>query len=411
MKPIQKVLAAILAIVIVVSMASCANVSLTKQWSYKYGDTQYDIGVYIYSLYNAYLSAQNYAQDVDGYKEDESFLDLKITDDDGKKAVARDWILEKAAETARELVALDKLVDEKGATWDEATMTSAKQTAQDAWDMGPYAMYGSDYYNPLSKQLEPYGVSFDSFVQIFVSQSGNTPYSIKTSAVFDKFYAKGGSDEVTDKELEEFFLKSYLDYSYIPVKLYESTTGDDGSSENKAFSEKKTKKIKDTLEGYVDEINKGTSEFSDIAKNCEEKYGVTSEEEVKDRVDVSETLKSQDEDVYNAVNKLKNGKAQLITKDEDGDAPTAYIIVKNDINSVKKDYVSGDNRTSVLQNMKGEDFKDLMAKQAKNLDKDKKFEQNDGAIDSYDPNMFFEKPEDTTSSDGESDDEGEDSES
>ena len=396
MKPFQKVLAALLAVVLVVSMASCVPVSLTKQWSYKYGDTQYDIGIYIYALNSAYLSAQNYAQDADGYKEDESFLDLKIKDDDGKKAVARDWILEKAAEIARELVVLDKLVEEKGATWDEAAMTTAKQTAQDAWDMGPYAMYGADYYNPLSNQLEPYGVSFDSFVQLFVSQAGNTPYTIKTSAVFDKFYAKGGSDEVSDEELGEFFVKNYFDYSYIPVKLYDSSTGADGSASNKAFSDKKTKTINETLKGYVEEINNGTSDFGDIAAKCEKKYGVTSDEEVKNRVDFSDTLKSQDEEVYKSVSKLQNGKAELITKDADGDAPTAYIIVKNDINKDKNDYVSGDNRSGVLQNLKGDDFKDMMKEQAKALDKDEKFEQNDGAINRYKPDMFFEKPEETT---------------
>ena len=404
MKPFQKVIAAILAVIIVVSMASCVPVSLTKQWSYKYGDTQYDIGVYIYSLYNAYLSAQNYAKDVKGYKEDESFLDLKIKDDDGKKAVARDWILEKAKEASRQLVALDKLVAANGATWDEATMTAAEKSAQDAWDMGPYAMYGQNYYNPLSKQLEPYGVSFDSFVKSYVSQASNSPYSVKTAALFDTYYAKGGSKEVSDKDLGDFFVKNYVDYSYIPVKLYDSTTGEDGNSTNKAFSEKKTKKINAVLKGFVAEINKGSADFDDIAAKCEKKYGVTSDEEVKNKVDEKDSLKEQDEEMYKAVTSLKNGQAKLITKDAGGDAPTAYIIVKNDINKDKKDYVSGDNRTSVLQNMKGDDFKDLMSKEAKALSKDKKFEQNDGAIDRYDPDMFFEKPEETTAASEDSDD-------
>ena len=404
MKPFQKVVAALLAVVIVVSMAvSLSSCSLTKEWSYKYGDKQYDIGVYIYALYNAYLSAENYAKDAKGYKEGESFLDLKIKDDDGKKAVARDWILEKADETARELVVLDKLVKEKGATWDEATMTAAKQTTKDAWDMGPYAMYGSNYYNPMSNQLEPHGVSYDSFLQIYVSQAGNSPYTVKTAAVFDKFYAKGGSDEVSDKELTEYFTKNYADYSYIPVKLYESKTDEDGNATNTKFSDKKTKKIKEVLKGYVEDINSGNSDFNEVAKNCEKKYSVTSEEEVKNRVDNLDTLKSQDEEVYKSVKGLGNGKAELIIKDEKGDAPTAYIIVKNDINNDKKTYVSGDQRTNVLQSMKGEDFKDMMSKQAKNLSKDKKYQKNDGAINSYNPDMFYEKPEETTSSDDGSD--------
>lgn len=400
MKPIKKIVAALLAVVIVVSMAvSMASCSLTKEWCYKYGEKEYSIGVYIYSLYNAYLTAENYAKDAKGYKEGESFLDLKIKDDDGKTAVARDWIKEKASETSRELVALDKLVKETGAKLDKETMKAAEQTVKDAWDMGPYAMYGANYYNPMSAQLEPYGVSYESFRQIYVSQTGNTPYSVKSAAVFDKFYAKGGSEEVSDKELTEYFVKNYADYSYIPVKLYESKTGEDGNSTNTKFSDKKTKTIKETLKGYVEDINSGKSDFDDAAKNCEKKYSVTSEEEVKNRVDNLDTLKSQDEEVYKSVKKLDNGKAEFVIKDEKGDAPTAYIIVKNDINNDKKTYISGDQRESVLQSMKGDDFKDMMKKEAKDLSKDSKFQENDGAMNSYSPDMFYEKPEETTSSD------------
>lgn len=399
MKPIQKVVAAVLAVVIVVSMASCVPISLTKQWSYKYDKTDYDIGVYIYALYSAYLTADSLAKDVKGYKEGESFLDLKIKDDDEKKSVAREWIIKKAKESGRELVAVDKLVKENKVKWDKATMDAAVKTAQDAWDMGPYAMYGQNYYNPLSKQLEPYGVSFDSFKQLFVSQTGNTPYTVKTSALFDAYYAKGGSEEVSDKDLEEFFLKNYIDYSYIPVKLYDSSTDESGNAKNKAFSSKKSKKIQDALKDFTDDINKGAT-FDDIAAKCEAKYGVTAEEEVKNRVDALDSLKSSDEEVYKAVTGLKNGKAAFIVKDAKGDAPTAYIIVRNDINNDKKDYVSGSSRTSVLQNMKSDDFKKLLKDEAKNLSKDDKFSENEGYINQYSPDMFYEKPEETTTTAG-----------
>ncbi len=401
MKPIQKVLAAVLAVVIVVSMASCVPVSLTKQWSYKYDKTNYDIGVYIYALYSSYLTADSLAKDVKGYKEDESFLDLKIkADDETKKSVARDWIIDKAKESGRELVVVDKLIKENKVKLDKTAMTSAVQTVQDAWDMGPYAMYGQNYYNPLSKQLEPYGVSFDSFKQIYVSQTGNTPYSLKTSALFDSIYAKGGTDEVSDKDLEEFFLENYVDYSYIPVKLYDSSTDSDGNANNKAFSSKKTKKIQTVLKAYVKEINNGSADFDSIAKKCESKYGVTSDEEVKNRVDSKKSLKSSDKEVYKAVIGLKNGEAAFVTKDADGDSPTAYIIVKNDINKDKESYVSGDNRTGVLQNMKSDDFKKLLKKEAKDLSKDKKFSENEGYINKYSPDTFFEKPEETTTTAG-----------
>ena len=398
MKLFRKVVAAVLAVVIVASVAvSMSSCSFTKQWCYKYGEKEYAIGVYIYSLYNAYLTAENYAKDAKGYKEGESFLDLKIKDDDGKTAVARDWVIDKAKDTSRQLVALDKLVKETGAKLDKNALKAAEQTTKDAWDMGPYAMYGSNYYNPMSKQLEPYGVSYESFRQIYVSQTGNTSYSVKSEAVFDKIYGKGGSEEVSDKDLTDYFEKNYVDYSYIPVKLYESKTDADGNASNTKFKDKKTKEINKALEGYVEAINNGSSDFDAVAKKCEKDYGVTSEEEVKNRVDNLETLKSQDEEVYKSVKKLENGKAELITKDAKGDSPTAYIIVKNDIKGDVDTYIKGEQRKSVLQSMKGDDFKDMMSKEAKDLSKDKKFQEDEGAMNSYSPDMFYEKPEETSS--------------
>ena len=75
----------------------------------------------------------------------------------------------------------------------------------------------------------------------------------------------------------------------------------------------------------------------------------------------------------------------------------AYVVVKNDIKTSVDEYVKGTQRASVLQNMKGDDFKDLLKDTADSLKKDKKFSKNDGATGAYDPNMFYEKPEPTTS--------------
>ena len=48
--------------------------------------------------------------------------------------------------------------------------------------------------------------------------------------------------------------------------------------------------------------------------------------------------------------------------------------------------------------MKSDDFKKFLKDQAKKLSDDKKFEKNSGAIGSYDPNMFFTKPDTSSSS-------------
>jgi hypothetical protein len=94
---------------------------------------------------------------------------------------------------------------------------------------------------------------------------------------------------------------------------------------------------------------------------------------------------------------MSNGKAKLVVVGEDGDSPTAYIAVKNDLNKDIDSYIKNDsNRSSVLQKMKNEDLKKLLEKTGKDLKKSDALQINEGAINKYQPEMFYEEPEETT---------------
>ena len=265
MKPFHKIVAALMAVVLAASVAGCVPFSLSKDWGYKYEDKtlskEYAIGMYIYSLYQAYNQAKSYAKDVKGYKESESFADLKIKDDDGNKAVAKDWIKDKAEELMLNTIALDYLCKKNKATWDEAEMKSAVSSAKDAWEMGPYASYG--YYQPIKDEVEPYGVSLDSYTYL----SGKA--GVKQSALFSKLYDKDGVEEVSDKELTDHFLKNYVACSYIPVNLYKSSTDADGNSKSEKFSKKKIKEIKSALKELAEDIASGSTTFDKASEKCD----------------------------------------------------------------------------------------------------------------------------------------------
>lgn len=393
MKPFHKILAALMAVVLAASAAGCVPFSLSKDWGYKYEDKtlnkEYDIGMYIYSLYQAYNQAKSYAQSAKGYKESESFVNLKIKDDDGKKAVAGDWIKDRAEELMLNAIALDYLCKKDGATWDEAAMTSAKSTAKDSWEMGPYASYG--YYQPIKDEVEKYGVSLESYTYL----AGDS--SVKQQALFTKLYDKKGLEEVKDKELKDYFLKNYTDCSYIPVNLYTSSTDADGNSSSKKFGKKKIKTIKSELEALAEDISNGDTTFDKASEKCQKDYSVASTDVVKDNIATKSDLKQNNADIYKAYNKLKNGEASSIVVGESGDSPIAYIVVKNNINNQVKDYLNNSsNRTTVLQNMKSEDFTDFIEKTGKELKKSKALTINEGAINKYAADIFFEKPEETT---------------
>lgn len=394
MKPFQKVIAALLAVILVASTAGCIPVSLNKQWSYEYNDNalseKLDIGVYIYALYQAYNNAKTYAEKSDKYKDNEPFMDIKIKDDDGNKAVASEWIKNEADKIVMNLIALDYLVEKHGATWDEAAMEDSDSTAQDAWDMGAYASYG--YYSPMKDELEPYGVSFDSFN--YASYQAN----VKQTALFAKMYDKGGVEEVSDDDLTSHFKKNYVNHSYIPVQLYTSSTDNGGNSTSSAFGKKKIDNIVKELEAYADDLSKGATTFDKVSKACQKDYNVKSDDVVKDQVNTFSDLKSNNADIAKAVKSLDDGKAKVITVGTDGDSPMAYIVVKNNINDSVKDYIENDsNRSSVLSNMKTDDLTDLLEKTGKDLKDSDALSINTNVVNRYDPGMFFVKQEPSTS--------------
>jgi hypothetical protein len=391
-KNFKKIIAGSVAGALIVSATACTPISTKAQWSYKYGDNEKAVGVYIFALYNAYNEAKTYAEDADGYDENESFLDLKIKDDDGNEAVASQWIKDRADIIVREALYLDNALDERNSTIDEENCSS--QAEQD-WELGyNYALYSQYGYSTTPEQdiLEPYGVSEDSYCQLqYIANA-------KRTQLFDLMYDKDGSEEVSDSDLKKYFDKNYTYYSYFTVPLYEQTTDDSGNQTSEAYSSKKQKKLTNLAESYVNAINNGST----VEKQCEKYLKYTkSDAKASDTVTTNCELLDKDnlssstlgEDVATDFIDVKSGEAKVITIGED-DTKTIYVIQKLNIKDAESEYLTKDESTrkSVLQNMKNDDYTSFLEKEAKAL----KCEVNSSTIDRYDPDMFWEEPEEET---------------
>ena len=393
MKQAVKIGSLLLAILMVFSAVFASGCSLQKQWSYKTSDKELAIGVYIYNLDVAYQQALEYAKKLDDYDgTNDKWLDLEITDDDGTTAVARQWMKDKAEELTLTALAVEKGLKDEGATVDSATLQAADEQAKTNWNVGPYANYG--YVMPMSKELEPHGVSFDSY------KYAASEVPAMQQVLFNTLYEKGGSQEVSDAELEKFFSENYVDYAYLSANLYESSTDEAGTTNNVALSEDAVKQITDKFDGMVKDINSGKA-FDDVSKAYTDAEGLSSDSVVNN----TELLKnfSAGDELKVEIEKLDSGKAATVKVGE-GDSAMIYLVYKKDITAIAKDYLeSASNRSEVLTNMKTDDFKTYI----KDLIKELKYEKN-AAVDSYDPKMFFvaEKPTTTAES---SESEGSDS--
>ena len=393
MKQAVKIGSLLLAVMMVFTAVFASGCSLQPQWSYKTSDKELAIGVYIYNLDVAYQQALEYAKKLDDYDgTNDKWLDLEITDDDGTTAVARQWMKDKAEELTLTALAVEKGLKDEGATVDSATLQAADEQAKTNWNVGPYANYG--YVMPMSKELEPHGVSFDSY------KYAASEVPAMQQVLFNTLYEKGGSQEVSDAELEKFFNENYVDYGYLSANLYESSTDEAGTTNNVALSEDAIKQITDKFDGMVKDLNAGKA-FDDVTKAYTEAEGLSTDSVVNN----TELLKnfSAGDELKVEIEKLDSGKAATVKVGE-GDSAMIYLVYKKDITAIAKDYLeSASNRSEVLTNMKTDDFKTYI----KDLIKELKYEKN-AAVDSYDPKMFFvaEKPTTTAES---SESEGSDS--
>ncbi len=381
MKPTVKIGSLLLAVVMALSAVFATGCSMGKEWSYKTSDKELAIGVYIYCLDLAYQQAQTKAKELDDYDgTNDKWLDLEITDDDGNTAVAREWIKDDAQKKCLNFLAVEKGMKDEGASVDEATQQAADEQAKTYWNVGQYANYG--YIMPMSKELEPYGISFDSF-RYCTSQ-----YSVNYSALFAKLYGEGGSQEVSDSELEEYFIENYVDYSYIPVQLYEASTDEAGESKNVALSSDKIAEYNSEFEGYVKDINDGKS-YDDVVSAYTEKHELSQSPAV-DNTEQLESVSAGDQ-IKDALKDLGNNKAVTITVGE-GDSGMLYLVYKRNSADSAKDYLESEtNRAGVLNTMKKDDFEDYLKKLVEDLD----YEKN-SAVDGYDPKMFFVAEQPTT---------------
>ena len=374
MKPTVKIGSLLLAVVMALSAVFATGCSMSKEWSYKTSDKELAIGVYIYCLDLAFQQAQTKAKELDDYDgANDKWLDLEITDDDGNTAVARQWIKDDAQKKCLNFLAVEKLMKDEGASVDEASQQAADEQAKTYWNVGQYANYG--YIMPMSKELEPYGISYDSF-RYCTSQ-----YSVNYSVLFSKLYGEGGSQEVSDSELETYFTENYVDYSYIPVQLYEASTDEAGESTNVALSEDKIAEYTSEFEGYISDIDGGKS-FDDVVSAYTEKHELTDSLAV-DNTEQLESVSAGDQ-IKDALKELGNNKAVTVKVGE-GDSAMLYLVYKRNSADSAKDYLESEtNRAGVLNTMKKDDFEDYIKKTADDLD----YEKN-SAVDGYDPKMFF----------------------
>ncbi len=380
MKPTVKIASLLMAVLLLFS-AFAAGCSMNKEWSYKTADKELAIGVYVTALQEAYIEAQGYAQSLDGYDaSSDKWLDMEITDSDGNKAVAKDWIKDTADRKCRELLVLEGALKDLGATIDEAAFDAQKEQYETMW------------YTQYKDTLEKLGVSLDSF-RYYTSR-----YSTLREQLFQKLYGAGGVQEATGDEVTQYLTENYARYAALPVQLYEATTDEAGESKNVALSADETKKITDALDDIAKKVNaeKDAAKSAELSKKLTDAY-IASNDKLEESALTNVTLPLEnsgvtDEDLKKALAELKEGSATTVKIGKEDNEANYFYLFRYDTASLKKNYeADGVTTDSIIKKMKSKDFtaylKDLT---------DKANIQKNAAVDKYSPSDFFVKQESTT---------------
>ncbi len=361
MKNLKKMISVFIALLMVLSLGACSDLpkSASAPWSYRYGKYEYSMGIHVYSLFSAYSQAYNTVAKAQGedFDREASILDVESTFDEiSGVMVCSDWIKEEAHRITRSLIGLDLMLDEHEIVLDPQLVYAAEEQARKDWYLGPYyeeyVSYGSAS-TPYKDLLEPYGISFDSFYEgIYLA-------SVKQNAIFDKFYNKGGVEEVPEKEINAYFEKNYTSYGCFTVNFYESSTDSaTGQNVNKLLDAEKTEDLKSNLEYYVKMIKNGT-DFKTIggvyAAYAGLEYNPIYEHTEITSDGVSDNLP---EEVVEVLNGMKEGEAKIIYVGKE-ESPMAYFMYKSPVKDKTKSYVK-DNYSDLLQAMKSDDFFEKM---------------------------------------------------
>ena len=315
----------------ITALAMCAGLggcySEDKAWAAKMGDTTLPIGGYIYYLTSAFAEGSGQVSP------QSNVLGSEI---DGKDAAQ--WLRDKAADYLRSYYYVNDKFDQLGLSLSEDDQSSIESTTASMWS-----------YNKTA--LESMGIAQSSFEEAYAV------YNTKLSKLLKAMYGKGGELEIPEDELKEYYTGEYIYYQYFTVELTKPGEEEDQSVD---MDDEEKAQVKSDLEEYVQEISSGKQTIDRAAANYANQSGT--EPNLGDSVAIKAANMS---DLFkNAIEGIDNSEAVLI------DATTrCYVVQKLDVADDFKALLEDEDRySSLLAEMKAEEFMEYTIEQGKALD-------------------------------------------
>lgn len=323
-----------------------------KSWALKYENNSVSNGTYIYFLWTAYNSAQQQLSDENGANVDLS--DKKIDDKD-----ANTWIKDLALKYSKDMLATEKLFDEKGLTLSEEEIKKVEETTVSS-------------YENLQENFTKYGISSEDFKRAYAMQN------MKSKKLFDSLYNKNGSEAVSDEEILNYYKTNYVNLSIMSsVSISNPESNDESQSGEKT---KTNEQIEEQFKNYANMINSGKKSLTDVGAMFKES------EKLDDDPISTETLNLKNfSDSNGLLDKLKNLELNKSTCIKINDA--ILLVYKNDINNALPDLSKDEERDKILLETKSDDFDNLLKSKVEEM----KIQINESVTKDYLPSEHFKE--------------------
>lgn len=397
MKKIFKLLTVVLTVAILIgTFAGCHKKDET---AFTIGNHKYTSAMYSCVLYNAASAVRSKintsVSESGGDTSKIKYETYKFNDEgnvDPAGTVSYEAIIEK--EALNRLLTFSVLQDKMAAeslTLPENYRQSAEVEAYYYWYAGcsysTYMQYGnqvSSYYTPYSTLLEPNGVLYNTYEQFMVFETTYNYY-------FEHLYGEGGTSEV-----KADVIKDHINTHYAIADTIEFSKK---AAADATLTDEQLQALKAKADAYAERINKG-EEFSVIyeeyeAEQAEEDGTTSSSASTSSNADSSATDSS---DSSSAASSETTGSGEteftpeqytLIYGDEDAGYDDKYfktlhdsavgkaIVIDDDVSSsykllvrrdiLEEEYYYNNMRSSILYDLKQEEFDDMLIKDASAL--------------------------------------------
>lgn len=369
------------AVMVAAAMLAASSGCGDQSWSYKADGVSLSAGTYLYNLLNGYYEGYDLVESPDEVKD---ILKAEVEDSDsGEQKTLEQYALDTANETSERMVAVESLFNKYDLTLDETEDEAARSYASQVWSTA-------------KKTLEGYGIAEESFNYCYAD------YSVKYGQVFEHLYGEEGDKAVSDDDLKKYFADNYVGYAFFSLSM--AQTDDDGNTTKK--SDEEFQKAETLFNGYADMINKDNKDYKDVAKQYIADYEMTYDPTYSGALKNDNDSSSFDEEVVKKVRELGEGEAAVVVSGEE--ESTVYHFVYRPKNSEIEDYLvvdatsttpatdpdggvyvydlkSGYTRYTMLNDMKGDEYRDYLAEQAKSIG----IQKNETAIKGYKVKMFI----------------------